>query len=367
MPSARARAVVRARRHFAAGAAALLSLALAGCGEGPDAVTPTAPAPLQASPPKPRTTATLTVGAFSAAAEVFRAKILPPFSDRWRRQHGQQLDFTERYQGSGMLAHAIATDFAADVAVFAHAEDVERLVDAGLVADSWRNAPHQGIVSRSLVVLAVRKDNPKSIRDWKDLVRPGVRIVTPDPGTSGGGMWNVCAIYGAALRGHAGVPAHDPAAALGFLGRVFANVVDRRKSANDSFRSFQDGTGDVAITYESEVAKGWMFGHDEARVIPHSTLLVENPAVLLDRNADQHGVRAAAEGLLQYLWTTEAQQRLALSGLRPVDPAVAADYARQFPAPEDLWTIHYLGGWECAVKDILIPAGFAAPAAAPGK
>ncbi|HLQ37919.1 MAG TPA: substrate-binding domain-containing protein [Planctomycetota bacterium] len=365
MPALATTMVIPRSRRLASVTVTLLALILAACGESPNAATPTAPA--TAERPSPPAPATLTVGAFSAAAEVFRAKILPQFSDQWRRTHGQQVRFVEQYQGSGLLAQAIATDYAADIAVFSHAEDVAHLVHLGLVADTWRSAPHHGIVSRSLVVLAVRKDNPRSIRDWSDLVQPGLQIVTPDPGTSGGGMWNVCAIYGAALRGHAGVPANDPAAALAFVARVLANVIDSKDSASAAFQCFQDGTGDVAITYESEVAKGWMFGHDEQRVIPRSTLLVENPAVVVIRNADRHGVRAVAEGLLRYLWSTEAQKRMAFCGLRPIDPAVAADTARQFPVPEDLWTIEDLGGWDCAVRDILVPAGFGGQAAGPGK
>jgi sulfate/thiosulfate transport system substrate-binding protein len=218
-----------------------------------------------------------------------------------------------------------------------------------------------------LVVLAVRKGNPLAIHDWSDLVRPGLRVVTPDPASSGGGMWNVCAIYGAALRGHAGVAAGDPRVALDFLTRVLANATDRRKSAAESYESFRDGVGDVAITYESEVARGWAFGHDEERVIPRSTLLIENPAVLVRKNADKHGVRAAAEALLRSLWSVESQTRLAFAGLRPVLPDLAAEAARRSPAPQDLWTIDALGGWERAVREILLPAGLGASAARPSK
>jgi sulfate/thiosulfate transport system substrate-binding protein len=343
-------------------------LSLAACG-----AEPADPAPRPAAPHKPAVAktepaptavaqerVTLTFGGFSAAREALGTRILPRFARKQLLTDGKQVQFTERYEGSSALAESIATSFPADIAVFASTDDLDRLVQLGRVRPTWHNAPNAGIVSRSLVVLAVRKGNPAQIRGWSDLARPGVRIVTPNPNTSGGGRWNVCAIYGAALRGHADVPAGDPAAALQFVKRVFANVVEQRGNAAESFQSFQDGLGDGAITYESEVGLGWLFGHDEERVIPTSTLLIENPAAVIDRNADQHGVRAEAEALLQFLWTRDAQHRLADCGLRPVDPAVAAELATRFPTPPDLWTIEFLGGWQRAVREVLVPASGAA-------
>jgi sulfate transport system substrate-binding protein len=322
-----------------------------GCGEGPQ------------EPPRPAASAqqaiTLAIGAFSAMREAFGSRLLPAFGLQWRRQHGQEVQFEERYEGSETLTRAIAGGLSVDVGVFALSRDVDSLVASGLVDPGWREAPHRGIVSRSLVVLAVRKGNPKGIRDWADLARPGVRIVMPDPDTSGGGIWYLCAVYGAALRGHAGVQKGDPATARDFVARVLANVVERRPNSAESFRLFQSGSGDVAITYESDLALGWMFGHEEERVIPTSTVLVEHPAVVIGRHADAHAVRPAAEGLLAFLWTTEAQKVIAFCGLRPVDAAVAADSAGQFPVPEDLWTIEDLGGWEQLTRDLLVPAGFA--------
>ncbi|HEX6811142.1 MAG TPA: sulfate ABC transporter substrate-binding protein [Planctomycetota bacterium] len=292
----------------------------------------------------------LAFGAFSATREVFDAQLMPDFA-KLRRQQGQQITFTKVYAGSEVLTDTIASGFAADVALFAHSRDIESLVAAGLVRETWRDAPKGGIVCRSIVVLAVRKGNPKAIRDWSDLSRPGLAIVTPDPGSSGGGIWNLCAVYGAALRGHAGVAAED-LAAREFLTRVEANVVERRASASDSFRAFLAGTGDVAITYESEVALAWLFGHEVERVVPSSTVLVESPAALIDRNVDAHGVRAEAQAFFEYLWTTEAQKKLAYCGFRPVDDAVAAANRSQFPQPKDLWTIEYLGGWDDAVRAV---------------
>lgn len=296
---------------------------------------------------------TLRVAGFSAAREVIKTRLLKTFAAEWERSHRQRLDVQTRFGGSDALVEAMASAFPADVAVLASPRTVDALLHAGVHANGWRQQPYGGIVCRSLVVLAVRKGNPKNIRNWADLTRPDVRIVTPDPLCSGGGAWNQCAIYGAALRGHAGVSAGDREAARDFLSRVAANVVAHAGSASESFRGFQDGVGDVAIAYECEVTSAWLFGHDEERVIPSSTVLVENPVLLFDRHADAHGTRLIADALLAFLFSPTAQQRLASCGLRPVDPTVAAACAAQFPEPQDLWTIDALGGWERAAIDVL--------------
>jgi sulfate transport system substrate-binding protein len=333
----------------------LVLAVLPSCADEPD-VRPDHP-PRPALAPRPPSIR-LSFAAFSAAHEAFGTRILPGFAERWWRTQGQRIRWAERYEGSRRLGESLADEFRADVAVLASTEDMQHLVETGLVRKTWREAPHRGIVSRSLVALAVRKGNPKAIHDWKDLARPGIRIVMPDPETSGGGKWSVCALYGAAWRGHVDLPAGDAKAALGFVKRVLANVVEQTESASEAYRSFQSGVGDVAIAYESQIALGWLFGYADIRIIPRSTLLIENAAAVIDANADHHRLRKEAEALLRYLWTVEAQKRLAFCGLRPVDPAVAAETEQQFPRPADLWTIDDLGGWERATREILGPAGF---------
>ncbi len=309
---------------------------------------------------------TLNIGAFSAASEALGVRILPDFAAYWRLTRGQEVTCVERYDGSGSLASAALDDFAADVMLFALVDDMQDLVRGGLLTAAWRERPHQGIVCRSVIALAVRKGNPKAISGWSDLVRPDVAVVSPHPASSGCGVWNLCALYGAALRGHAGVPAGDDARARRFVADVWGNVVATGKSAREALKTFQAGVGDVAIIYESEITNAWMFGYTDERVIPRSTLLVESPIAILDRNADAHAVRSVAEGLLTFLWTPRIQAKLAFCGLRPVDPTVFQASKGQFPQPEDLWTIDDLGGWERAMREIVTPAGFP-PAARPGK
>ncbi len=182
-------------------------------------------------------------------------------------------------------------------------------------------------------------------------------MLTPDPKTSGGAQWNINAIYGAALRGHAGVAKDDPAAAREFLKSIFRNVSIMDKGARESITNYEKGVGDVAITYENEVLVGRQGGQKYDYVIPRSTILIENPVALIDKNVDKHGTREVAEAFVAFLWEKEAQRAYAKYGLRPVDPEVAEEVKGQYPAVEDLWKVDYLGGWGRVATEIYGPQG----------
>jgi sulfate transport system substrate-binding protein len=339
---------------------AVVALA-ASCGRSaPEAHPAAAPAP--ASHPVP--TVTLTFAAFATPREAYEKRIIPKFKDLWRRTHGEQLEIRASYLGSGSQVRAILDGAEPDVAALSLAEHLDQLAQAGRIRKPWRDAPHGGVVCRSIVVIAVRKGNPEKIQGWPDLARPGLEILTPDPMTSGGGRWNVCAVFGSTLRGHAGVAAGDRAAAERMLASVLGNVIARDRDARESFKSFEEGTGDVALTTESEVVRGRMFGHDYESVIPESTLQEDNPAALLDAHADAHGVRAVAEAFLEYLWTPEAQEAFAFYGFRSIDLAVADAHKEQYPSIPDLWTIEDLGGWDRASAEIFGADGVLARAMA---
>ncbi len=202
------------------------------------------------------------------------------------------------------------------------------------------------MVSDSVVAFAVRKGNPKAIKDWADLAKPGLQVLTPNPKTSGGAQWNILALYGAAKRGFVdGVAKDDDAAATEFLKAVLKNVTVMDKGARESITNFEKGVGDVAITYENEVRVGQLGGQDYELVIPRSSILIENPVALVDKYVDKHGNRKAAEAFVAFLFTPEAQNIFAQYGLRSVDPNVAKATAAQFPAVEDLFPIGYFGGW----------------------
>jgi sulfate transport system substrate-binding protein len=266
---------------------------------------------------------------------------------------GQTVTFEESYQGSGAQSRAVAEGFEADIVVLSLEADITRLEDAGLITHNWKAVGAGGMMSTSVVAFAVRAGNPLGIKDWADLAAEGVEVLTPNPATSGGAMWNVLALYGAALRGHVeGVPADDAEAAKEFLKSVLANVTVMDDAARDSITNYEQGVGDVAITYENEVLVGKEAGQDYELVIPSSSILIENPVAVVDEYVDEHGTRDVAEAFVAFLFTPEAQEIFARYGLRSVDPGVAAATAGHYPPVVDLFTIEYFGGWPTARQEI---------------
>ncbi len=290
-------------------------------------------------------TVTLILGAYTTPREAY-AEIIPLFQAQWLEETGQTVVFEESYLGSGAQSRAIVEGFEADIAALSLEADIIRIEDAGLITHDWRSEPYGGMVSTSVVAFAVRPGNPKNIHDWADLAQPGLEILTPNPKTSGGAMWNVLALYGAAKRGFVeGVPADDDAAAQDFLLSILNNVTVMDKAARESITNFEQGVGDVAITYENEVLVGQAGGQAYELVIPRSSILIENPIAVIDAHVDKHGTREVAEAFVAFLFTQEAQEIFANHGLRSPDAEVAAAAAAQFPPLEDLFTITYFGGW----------------------
>ncbi len=289
---------------------------------------------------------TLTLGAFSTPSTVY-AKLIPMFEAQWKQQTGQTVTFRQSYEGSGTQSKAIINGFQADIAALSTAPDINAIAKAGLITHDWTDTPTGGMVSDSIVAFAMRPGNPKGIHDWADLAKPGIQILTPNPQSSGGAQWNILALYGAALRGEvSGVPKGDPTAAFNFLKAVLKNVKVMDKDAQTSITDFERGVGDVAITYESSVITGQKAGAKEQLVIPTSTILIQNPAAVVDVYVDKHGTRSAAEAFVKFLITPQAQQVYAqIGGLRPVVASVAQANAGEFQSVVDLWNIGYLGGW----------------------
>jgi sulfate transport system substrate-binding protein len=332
------------------GAAALLGSL--GCSRGGDEGAPGAGGD-DAAPEK----VTLILGAYTTPREAYGKAIIPAFRKQWKEKTGQDVEFQESYQGSGAQSRAIIGGFEADVAALSLDGDIDKIADAGLITHDWRAKPHAGMVTTSVVVLAVREGNPEGVKDWADLTKPGLEVLTPDPKTSGGAMWNINAMYGAALRGFAGVPQGDSAAARAFLIDVFRNVSIMDKGARESITNYERGVGDVAITYENEVLVGRQNGQTYESVIPRSTILIENPVAVVDANVDRHGTRQVAEGFVDFLFSPEAQRAFAQYGLRPVDERIAREVEASFPRVQDLWRIDYLGGWDRVSDAIYGPEG----------
>jgi sulfate transport system substrate-binding protein len=301
---------------------------------------------------------TLILGGYTTPREAYGKALIPAFQKYWKEKTGQDVEFQESYQGSGAQSRAIIGGFEADIAALSLEGDIDKIAEAGLISHDWKSTPNRGMVSTSIVVIAVRSGNPKNIKDWPDLAHAGLNVLTPDPKTSGGAQWNINAIYGAALRGFAGVAKDDKAAAQEFLKSVLRNVSIMDKGARESITTFEKGVGDAAITYENEVLVGRQSGQNYDYVVPHSTILIENPIALVDKYVDKHGAREVAEAFVNFLWTQEAQRGYAKYGLRPVVPtAVAGEVLAQFPAVQDLWKVDYLGGWKKVADEIYGPQG----------
>lgn len=288
---------------------------------------------------------TLVIGAYSIVKDAM-ADILPKFQQEWKAKTGQTVKFQESYEASGTQARAIIGGFEADVTLLAMEGDVDKLVKEGLVSKQWRDAPDGGMITRSIVALGTREGNPLGIRDFADLTKPGVKVLYPNPQTSGGAQWDINAIYGAGLKLSEEQGQKDPAYAKAFLEKVHRNIESLDKSGRASMAAFEYGVGDVVVTYENELLARIRQGQKYDVIIPKYTIKIENPAAVIDKYADQHGTRKVAEAFVEYLRSKEAQTVFAEYGFRPVNEEVLKANESRYPEPSGLFDISYLGGWD---------------------
>jgi len=301
----------------------------------------------------------LKIGAYSVVREVLHDGLLPAFKAEWKSRTGRNLEFSESYNGSGAQTRAIASGFDADVAILSHEGDMELLVKAGRVKPTWKDGLNGGMITHSLVVIGHREGNPKGIKDWSDLARPGVGVLYPDPKSSGGARWNINAIYGSAFLAlppaNQGQP--DLGAVRNLLKRVQANVVNMDQSGRQSVANFVErGTGDAVVTYENEVLLRNRESQPIPYVIPPATLLIESPAAVVETAVESHGSRAVAEAFLEFVQSDQGQRIVTEYGFRPVKPEAAAP--RGAPAlPPKLFTMADLGGWAKLEQELYGPKG----------
>ncbi len=294
----------------------------------------------------------LILGAYTTPREAY-GQIIPLFQTYWLEQTGQKVVFEESYLGSGAQSRAVVNGFEADVVALSLEADVNRIQEAGLITHDWKTGAYGGIITTSIVTFAIRQGNPKGIGDWDDLTQSDLEVLTPNPNTSGGAMWNILGVYGAALRGQVdGVPGEDPDSAFEFLCKILGNVSVMDKAARDSILNFEKGIGDLAITYENEVLVGQQNGQTYELVIPTSTILIQNPLAIVDASVDKHETREVAEAFVDFLYTAEAQEIYAQHGLRVVNVEVAQAYEDQYPLVVDLFTVDYFGGWDAIMTEI---------------
>ena len=337
----------------------LLSLALTGCGGASDAVGGTAaqaaePAPTTSAPPSPGPTpdgaggtgATgggLSLVAFSAPKVAFD-KLIPAFN---ATDPGRGVTFSQSYGASGDQSRKVSSGLSTDVVLFSLEPDVTRLVKAGLVEETWKDGEDHGVPASSVVTLVVRKGNPEGIHDWSDLARDDVDIVNPNPFSSGSAKWNLLAPY--LWRSNGGA---DAAAGLDLVSHIVGNLKGQPKSGREATELFTGGTGDVLLSYENEALLLESDGEQVEHVTPPETLLIENPFAVLNTTKN----RPAAEAFRDYLYSDAGQRLWGEAGFRPVDDAVAAEFASKFPAPQKLRTIEEAGGWDKVDADLFDPA-----------
>ncbi|SFE43004.1 sulfate transport system substrate-binding protein [Paenibacillus catalpae] len=289
---------------------------------------------------------TLVIGAYSVVKDAF-SELLPQFQAYWKEQTGQKVVFQESYEASGTQARAIAGGFEADVAILAMEGDLDKITDAGFITQDWKAQPNHGLITKSIAVLGTREGNPKGIKDWDDLTRKDVKVLYPNPKTSGGAQWDINAIYGAGLKkSEAETGTKDPAFAKKYLASIHKNVESLDKSGRASMAAFEYGVGDVIVTYENELLARIMNGVKYDIVVPKNTILIENPAAVVDKNVDKHGTRKVAEAFISYLQSEEAQRTFVKYGFRSVDEKVAEESKDKYVVPEGLFDISYLGGWK---------------------
>jgi sulfate/thiosulfate-binding protein len=272
------------------------------------------------------------------------------FAKQWKAKGGEDLTVKQSHGGSGKQARAVVDGLEADVVTLALAYDIDAIAERGGLAPDWqKRLPQNASPYTSTIVFLVRKGNPKGIKDWADLAKPGVEVVTPNPKTSGGARWNYLAAWGYALK----QPGGSEAGAQELVKKIFGNVRVLDSGARGSLTTFTErGIGDVLISWENEAYLATKeLGPDKFEIItPSLSILAEPPVAVVDKVVDKRGTRKLATAYLEYLYSPEGQDIAGKHYYRPRDAKVGAKYAKQF-APVKLFTIdEVFGGWQKAQK-----------------
>ncbi|HEX6687220.1 MAG TPA: sulfate ABC transporter substrate-binding protein [Solirubrobacterales bacterium] len=301
---------------FVAALLALVALAATGCGSSSDSSSSGG--------------GKLDVVGYSTPETVYQEALEPAFE---KTSEGSGVSFSNSFGASGDQSRAVAAGQPASVVHFAQAGDMERLVEEGQVDANWDKQPYGGIAQDSVVVITVRKGNPKGIHSIDDLLSKDVGIVTPNPFSSGAARWNIMAVYGTEIN-----EGKSPEEALEAVKTVLEKAVAQPGSARDALAAFTQGEGDVLLGYENEAIKAENEGEDVEHVLPPSTILIETPIAVTKEASEP-----TAQDFLKFIWSDEGQEIWAENGYRPVNPKLVDP--KQFPTPKDLFKISQFGGW----------------------
>jgi sulfate transport system substrate-binding protein len=327
--------VLRTRTVFAA-LLAVAALVVAGCGGAEDTK-----GSANASASDSGSKGTLSLVAYSTPQVVYD-EIIPAFE---KTPDGAGIGFKTSFGASGDQSRAVEAGQKADVVSFSVEPDMTRLVEAGLVSPDWNKTPTKGLVTTSVVAFIVRPGNPKHIRTWDDLLKPGVKVLTPNPFTSGAAKWNLLAAYGAKSDG-----GKDPQAGLDYLRELITKHVKvQDKSGREALQDFTSGNGDVLLSYEYEATTAQKKGEKVDYVLPDDTIKIDIDIAKLE-NAPP-----SAQKFLDYVLSKPAQEKFAEWGYRPVNQEVLAANKSKFPDPPGLFTIDDLGGWSKVNDEMFDP------------
>ncbi|WP_300456333.1 sulfate ABC transporter substrate-binding protein [Accumulibacter sp.] len=272
------------------------------------------------------------------------------FAKHWKAKAGDNVTINQSHGGSGKQARGVIEGLQADVVTLALAYDIDAIADAGLLPADWqKRLPHNSSPYTSTIVFLVRKGNPKGIKDWNDLVKPGVSIITPNPKTSGGARWNYLAAWAYALE----QPGGSEAKAREFVGQVYRNVKILDSGARGSTTTFVErGIGDVLIAWENEAYLSLKeVGADKLEIVtPSLSILAEPPVAVVDKVVDKRGTRKLAQAYLEYLYSSDGQELAAKNFYRPTDAQIAAKYSKQFVKTRLVTVDKVFGGWRNAQK-----------------
>ncbi len=297
----------------------------------------------------------ITVYGFSIMKESLEKEIYPAFAAKVKREHGLDVRFTSSFAGSETVTNQILQGVKAQVAILSIERDAQRLKEKGFVTSDWHVLPQRGIVNRTPFVILVRKGNPKGIHDFSDLAKPGIKLIHPDPVSSGGAQWSILAIYGSELvKSEKQFGEADRSRALQLLQAVWRNVISTPGSAREARTQFESGYGDALVTYELDalLMKESNAKADAEIVIPEATILSEHPAVVVDRDVSAAD-RPVVDAFMQYLWSEDAQRAFVKFHFRSSTSEALNQENKELATIRHPFTVDYFGGWDKAYPEVI--------------
>lgn len=295
----------------------------------------------------------ITVYGFSIMKEALEKEIFPAFAAKWKAEHGEDLTFSSSFAGSEVVTNQILQGTPADVAILSIERDADRLVEGKAVTHDWRDQTARGIVNKTPFVILVRQGNPKGIKDFPDLAKPGLKLIHPDPVSSGGAQWSILSIYGSELKkSEAETGKADPTRGVQTLQAIWKNVISTPSSAREARTQFETGFGDALITYELEGLLMKQANAPVEIVYPKATIFSEHPALMIDRNLNDVK-RPSVEAFVKFLWSDEAQRAFVKYHFRSVTNEAFNEESKEFGKIEQPFTVEFFGGWTRAYPDII--------------